>query len=418
LGEACAEGRIAILTRLIRYTEKTFGILSGLGAVADSRKYPQIATVVVARSIFVMCLAKLGSLNALEQFKRHGKLRREIGGLLPSADSIGRIADLIASDTIRAVNERLYSRLKRSKALVPPPHQLMALIVDGHESHASYERHCDGCLKREVGEEGAKRIQYYHRNVTALLVGSDFCFLLDAEPQEPGEWEVDCAIRLLKRILVSYPRAFDVVVADALYAVSTFFNFLLLHNKNVIAVLKQEQRDLYQHAKQFFADSGSSGEYTEGGTRIEVWDGCGFVSWWQVNHNIRVVKTEETSCITRQLDGKTEKIKSEWMWVTTLSPIRASAKTVVQLGHSRWAVENQGFNELANQWHSDHIYKHSAVAILNFWLMTLLAANVFHAFFFRNLNGCLRRAYTKQHVARLITSELYIALPAYSGIPP
>lgn len=392
--------------------------MSGLGEVADSRKYPQISSAIVARSIFMMCLAKLGSLNALEQFKGHSKLRKEIGGPLPSADSIGRIGELIAADTIRAINQKFYWRLKRNKALVPPPHQLMALIVDGHESHASYRRHCEGCLKREIGEEGAKRIQYYHRNVTALLVASDFCFLLDAEPQRSGEWEVDCAIRLLERILESYPRAFDVVVADALYAVSNFFNFLLAHNKDVITVLKQEQRDLFQHAEQFFAQSPPSGEYTSNGTRIKVWDGCGFVSWSQVDERVRVVKTEETNRVTKQIDGKTETIRSSWMWVTTLPPLRANAKVVVELGHSRWAIENQGFNELANQWHWDHVYKHSSGAILNFWLLAMLAVNVFHVFFFRNLKKCLRQSFTKQHIARLIAAELYGQKPHFSGIPP
>ena len=102
--------------------------------------------------------------------------------------------------------------------------------------------------KEKSAPEGGKKTQYYHRNVTAMLVGGDCCFLLDAEQQLPGEWEVACAIRLLERILKNYPRAFDVVLADALYTNSTFFNFLIEHNKDVITVLKDEQRDLLKHA--------------------------------------------------------------------------------------------------------------------------------------------------------------------------
>lgn len=392
--------------------------MSGLDEVADGRKFPQIATSIVTRSIFTMCLGKLGSLNALEQLKGQSALKKHIGGKLPSADSVGRIGDLVVSDTIRDIGKKFYRQLKRNKALMPPAHGLMALIVDGHESHASYRRRCSGCMERDTGPEGSKRRQYYHRNVTALLVGADYSFLLDAESQKPGEWEVGCAIRLLERILKNYPRAFDVVLADALYANSTFFNFLLEHNKDIIAVLKDEQRDLLQHAEQFFAGVEPSGEYTDGGTRIKVWDGSGFVSWPQVNEKVRVVSTEETSRVTRQLNGKTETMKSSWKWVTTLSPLRANAKVVVQLGHNRWNVENQGFNELANQWHSDHVYRHGATAILNFWLMTMLAANIFEIFFQRNLKQCLRHAFTKQHIAQLITSELYNRTSVYSGIPP
>lgn len=418
LGETSNPGVVTILGRLCKYIEKTFGILSSLDYIADSRKFPQIQTPVVIRSIFAMCLGKLGSLNALEQLKRQGALTKFIGGALPSADSLGRIAELIDSDTIRAVNRNLYLRLKRNKALSPPAHGLMALVVDGHESHASYKRHCEGCLKREIGPDENKRTQYYHRNVTALLIGSGYCFLLDAEPQRPGEWEVDCAIRLLERVIHDYPRAFDVVLADALYTVAPFFNFLIEQKKDVITVLKHEQRDLFQHAEIFFNSIAPSDQYTENGTRITVWDGCGFVSWPQVNQRVRVVKTEEKTRTTCQLDGKTITTTYQWMWVTTLSPLQADARRVVQLGHDRWSIENQGFNELVNQWHSDHIYKHGPGAILNFWLTIMLSVNAFHAFFFRNLKHCLRKDFTKQHIAQLITAELYSGRPATAGIPP
>jgi hypothetical protein len=34
-------------------------------------------------------------------------------------------------------------------------------------------------------------------------------------------------MRLLTRVLAAYPRAFDLVLADALYAIAPFFNFLI-----------------------------------------------------------------------------------------------------------------------------------------------------------------------------------------------
>lgn len=123
--------------------------------------------------------------------------------------------------------------------------------------------------------------------------------MLDAEAQAPGEWEVTCAIRLLERILQNCPRAFDVVVADALYVNSRFFNFVIEHNKDVIAMLKQEERYLFQYAELFFARVPPSNKYeATNGTMIKVWDGSGFVSWPQVSQLVRVVKTEETSHIT------------------------------------------------------------------------------------------------------------------------
>ena len=69
---------------------------------------------------------------------------------------------------------------------------------------------------------------------------------LDHEPQLAGEDEVATAKRLLARVIDRYPRAFDVVLADALYARADFFNFLLDRRKHALVVLKDERRNVYQ----------------------------------------------------------------------------------------------------------------------------------------------------------------------------
>ena len=119
-----------------------------------------------------MFLARLGSLNALEQTRPSSYWSTWIGGTLPSADSMGRIVAGLTADDLRAANHHVYSRLKRNKALVPPSHGLVALVLDGHESHSTNRKNCDGCLERRLvvkkGAESVERVQYYHRNVTAL----------------------------------------------------------------------------------------------------------------------------------------------------------------------------------------------------------------------------------------------------------
>ena len=213
---------------------------NSLSLIEDSRKQPVLLTSVIVKSAFTMFLGRLGSLNALEQLKtRSSYLLDFLGAMLPSADTIGRVFSLIDPGTIRAANRKIYTDLKRNKCLETPVHGLIAVNFDGHETHATYKQHCDGCLERTINKgKDNEEIQYYHRHVTAQLVFRNFSMLLDAEPQLPGEDEVACAIRLFERIIVDYPRAFDVVAADALYAKSNFFNVVLLHKKDVIAVLK------------------------------------------------------------------------------------------------------------------------------------------------------------------------------------
>lgn len=352
--------------------------------------------------------------------KRSTWLREYLHGLSPSADTLGRVLNLAETMTLRQVIHCLYERLKRNKALEPPWHGLVVLIFDGHESHATYHRHCDGCLERKIRVDGEERIQYYHRNVTAQLVFRDCRFLLDADTQLPGEDEVACAMRLFERVIVDYPRAFDVVAADALYANSKFFNKIIKHGKDVIAVIKDNRRELLKDVDTMFAGKAPACIFSSSGTEIQCWDEDGFQSWSQVTKPVRVVRTVETKRpIRRQLDGELEQPPvSSWTWVTTLSPKRAHTQATVAIGHSRWSIENQGFNELVNHWHADHIYKHETTAILNFWLMIMLAYNLFRAFFLRNLKPEFRKRISMLHVARLILAELYSATLPFSGVPP
>ncbi len=79
----------------------------------------------------------------------------------------------------------------------------------------------------------------------------------------------------------------------------------------------------------------------------------------------------------------------------------------VQLGHGRWDIENQGFNEMANRWHTDHVYRHEPVAMLVMLLLGMACLNVFVAFWRRNLKPAARQALSMLHVSRQMLAELY-----------
>ena len=387
-----------------------------LDGLTDARSQPRIATCVIVRSLLVMIVTRLGSLNAVEQTYSSRFWRRFLRQALPSADTLGRVAAQMDPDPLREALRNLYSDLKRNKALPPPWHGLMPLVLDGHESHATEQRHCPACLQRRIVTAHGEHIQYYHRHVSAMLLGRDFPILLDAELQRPGEDEVATALRLLERVLENFPRAFDVVLGDALYTDPRLYNFLLDHGKDVLTVLKNENRDLLADARSLF-ETHLPEHSTEGSTSTEVWDLQGFTTWPQVCRPVRVVRSRETTTSRRQLDGQLQDQEADWVWVTTLSVNRASTLAVVALGHARWSIENQGFNETSNRWAADHVYKHHPIAILIFCLMTMLAFNLFYAFYCRNLQPAYRRGHDAQHVARCLASELYQSL-AENRAPP
>lgn len=378
-----------------------------LDKLQDRRKQGRIPTPTIVRAVLVMCLCRLGSLNALSHTRRSKLWRQWLGQDLPSADTLGRVASLVDLEGIRMLQRHLYARLKLGKALSAPLHGFLVAVLDGHETHATYKRCCPGCLQRTVHTASGDRIQYYHRVVALSLITKDLRLLLDAEPILPGEDEVAAAIRLLDRVYRAYPRAFDVVQGDGLYTDPRFFRWAIDHGKYVTAVLKNERRDLFQDAVQLFAEHPPA-TVRDTNTLRECWDLEGFTTWPQVKTPVRVVRSRETRTVLRQLDGQSDQQISDWYWVTTLPQRSASTGVVVNQGHQRWDIENYGFNEMVNRYHADHVYRHEPNAMLVFWLLTQFSLNVFTVFFWRNLKPAARIGVSMAHVAEVVKAELYL----------
>jgi hypothetical protein len=402
---------------MLAYAEKLMGLGELMDrAVRDHRLRPRISAPTVGRCVLAMLLARLGSFNAVEQTHRSAFWRKWLGADLPSADTLGRVCGGMDLGGLRQIQHELYVQLKRGKALEPPAHGLMLAVLDAHESHATFRRCCAGCLRRTVKTSQGEKTQYYHRDVALSLVGAEAHLLLDAEPIAAGEDEVAAALRLLDRVLEAYPRAFDVVAGDGLYARSDFFNHVRAMGKHALAVLKDEQRDLLKDARGLWEQMSPTVSSTDR-RRRECWDLSGFTTWPQYKGEVRVVRSREMRRIHRQLDDEDEPVVSDWTWVTTLPSAQALTGTVVSLGHHRWDIENHGFNELVNRWHADHVYRHQATAMLVMWIWTMLAANLFAAFYRRNLKPALRAAYDTLQIAQLMCAELYESLPIQPRAP-
>jgi hypothetical protein len=407
---------------LIRYSEKIFDLSENVIArIWDRRECPCIPTPVIVKGAVALFWARLGSLNALETVATASLWKKWLGQSIPSADTMGRVYALTDLDGLREGIHRIYERLKRNKAL-PDIGGLGVAALDGHESHASYRRHCSGCLERTISTKHGDRTQYYHRNVTLMLLPGSrpglkpIRFLLDAEAQRPGEDEVAVGLRLLKRVIAVYPRAFDLVLADALYATAPFFNFLLSLRKHALVVLKDDRRNIYQDVAGLLnLVTPVPGQYR--GRDCSWWDFQGLLSWPEVNAPLRVVRSEETYSVRRQLDRELSEETSEWMWVTTLPQAQASTERTVSLGHQRWDIENYGFNELVRGWHADHVYKHDSNAIEAFLLTVFLAYNLFHAFITLNLKPQIRQGKTEIYWARLLAAELYAGTARFASGP-
>ncbi len=381
--------------------------------MTDARRQPRIRTGVVVRTLLVLFLVRLGSLNALLDVSGRRFWWSWLKSGLPSGDTLGRVAAGLDTGALRVALHVVYDRLKRNKALPLNLGRNLA-VIDGHESFCSYDRHCPRCLERTIHAPSGDRIQYYHRYVALMLLpgsqpeGGALRLLLDLEMQQPGEDEVATARRLLERVLETFPRAFDLVLADALYASAPFINFLVARRKHVLIVLKDDRRHLYQEAAQRFQTVAPQ-HGRRGHRRCQWWDLKALTSWPEVSIPLRVVRSLETYRVRRQRDQQTETRTSDWIWLTTLDTLDATTERVVAWGHQRWDIENHGYNDLVHGWHADHVYKHDPVALEVCLLLTFLAFNLFFAFLLRNLKLRLGRPRSIAYWASQVACTLLAA---------
>jgi len=396
---------------LAGYAQRYFGLIDWLKGTPEMRmRRGRIPMPTMASCALLMVLCALGSLNALEQCRKTRQSKRwGVKGTIPSADQLGRVMGMYDSRAVRRYLQRVYAKQKRRKAIKPAyPGSLFALVIDGHECFASYRRCCKRCLKRRVNKGTLReRVQFYHRVVTAILVHKNGALLLDVEMQQEAENEVGAAVRLFDRILAMYPRAFDVVVADGLYAQAPFFKRVRKAGKEAIAVLKDENRELLKDVEGLRKTTPPQRVVRQGKTTCKVWDIEQLESWAQVGMPVRVVYSIETTAVNRQL-GHTQYVTATWAWVTTIPRAHLPTPHFLEVAHDRWDVENRAFNELRTFWHIDHTYHHDANTMLNFWLITMLAYNLFHAFYFGSLKPQARKGKSKYRFLEYIKADLLV----------
>jgi hypothetical protein len=206
-----------------------------------------------------------------------------------------------------------------------------------------------------------------------------------------------------------------VVAGDSLYLNAPFFNLCVGLGKEVIAVLKDEGRVLFQDAQGVFSLTAPQ-IWEAPNQKIRAWDAEGFTSAEGIEVPLRVLRTEEV-LTRRQHQGKGWVQKKEthhWEWVTTLPAARLSPRLLWQIGHARWEIENDLFHTLATYWSLDHCFKHEPTAILNFILTLFIAFVLLQSFYLGNLKPQRRAHLTLIGVAL----ELSLGLAMMDGPAP
>jgi hypothetical protein len=258
------------LCQFVSYGQKVFGLREGLKAVRDGRKAPKVATHLVAAAIFFCGFLRIRSFNALEPKLREKPFLRLVGalpekGALGSADTLSRTLRKMDRASARALSVGIIAKAERNKVFREGWHGAMhAVAIDGWESMCSYNRHCSGCLVRNVRVEVAGEVveveQYFHRYAVAMLIDERFDMALDIEPLLPhdmrpegaakddeDEGELTAAARLLRRVKQTFGWL-QVVVADGLYPNGPFLTLVKQLRMSAVIIVRKEMDEPLKEA--------------------------------------------------------------------------------------------------------------------------------------------------------------------------
>jgi hypothetical protein len=412
------------LRQFAAYVRKVFHLQRLAGRISDSRCDPLIPTSAIWFSLFFGAAFKTPSFFQLQSETRRKPWRDTLGYAKPiSDDALAYATARMHLEPLRETLATTNKLLKRNKAFAPNQISgLLALNIDANEHFKSRSRCCPQCLQRQITVKNAQGqeeevTEYYHKEVYAQLSGPQWNTLLDIEPLRTGEEERAAALRLLGRLRRLYGvRFFDVVVADAWYAKGPFLKAVNALGWAVVVVLKQEDYDIYQEALALTQGKPTE-EFKHDGRQVRLWEVRDLAFSKTHDRAVRVVRSRETWTETKIVGGKRTTVQKEsnWLWVATEPLDGYGGRTIWNLGHGRWRIENNAFNVLTKHWHLRHCAHHDPTSILACLLIKLLAFNLFHAFAL--LNGKLYRQgkITLQELRLQLYRAVEQGCPLFSG---
>jgi hypothetical protein len=356
-----------------QYLNKVFRLRDSVSRLSDARHDPDIPPQAVFKALLYGFVFRIPSFQQLQAEVQDEHFRRWIGAPRSFKDDVFRYSlcgfDLAAlEEMLTAINRQL----KRNKAFDQGRCQgHIVAALDGIEVLSSYSRCCDHCLERRITSKDrdgnqVEQIQYYHRAVGCQIVSSPVKPLLAVEWLRPGEGEDTAALRLLARLPDLYgSRFFDILLMDSLYAQSPVLKLAAQSGWGLIITFKQERRDLYQDAMGLFGQRPPNVCFSEkrngGDYEVRIWEARDLAFTKDYPQPVRVILSKENVTQNHRRGKRlvAETTAHQWLWISTLDANVFPTAQVRALGHDRWKLENNGWNDLTQNWALKHGFLHA-----------------------------------------------------------
>jgi hypothetical protein len=377
------------LEAIVDLLATTFGEVEDPRA-ADQLSYPLPDTLMSGFALmFFQHPSLLQFQRAMEKKRRRCNLQTIFGvHEIPSDTQMREILDGVKPESIRSVLPQLWEKVRRAgwggrfTTTVPSgPHAgtYYTVALDGSEYFRSTTIQCPHCL-RQIDPQG--RVHYFHKIVGATVVraGSHQVLPLDVEEvrnataeSAPQDCELTAGKRLLARLRQEHPQMALIMIGDDLYSHVPFVAQLQALRQHYVLVAKPSSHPTLMVAGTAAegTDQSQTGQWTEGsGAR-------------QRTYTYRLVRQVplalESAVRVTYVEVWEHTAKGELLyhnsWITDLDVDAANVAVVVQIGRTRWKIENEQFNVHKNHGYDlTHNYGHGQQTLsMVFYLLNLLA---------------------------------------------
>jgi hypothetical protein len=307
---------------------------------------------------------------------------------IPSDTQLREILDGVKPETLRDIFPQLWEKVRRAgwggrftTTLPSGQHQgtYYTVALDGSEYFGSTKVQCPHCL-RQIDPQG--RVHYSHKIVGATVVraGSHQVLPLDVEEvrnataeSAPQDCELTAGKRLITRLRREHPQMALIMIGDDLYSHVPFVEQLQPSRQHFVLVAKPSS-----HPTLVAAIAAAEGtEQSQTGQWIE---GSGARQRTYTYQRVRQIPLSLESLVrVTYLEVWEHGAKGELLyhnsWITDLAVDAANVAVVVQIGRTRWKIENEQFNVHKNHGYDlTHNYGHGQQTLsMVFYLLNLLA---------------------------------------------
>lgn len=305
------------------------------------------------------CIANIGKILGIEELEE-----------LPHYDTINDFLSGLATSELERIRTYMIKELLKKRCFenCRIEGKYWGVIFDGTGLFSFDKKHCEHCLKREHTDKETGEITtvYMHHVLEAKLVVGDLVMSMGSEFIENESEDVskqDCEIkafyRLAEKIKATYKRLPICMLADSLYACEPVFKvcddnrwqYLMRFKEGRIKSVADEFRtiaDMERKAGEQQADQ----------------------LYWvhDIAYHKRAVHLLEANLEIEE--GKVQR----YLWITSIKITKRNARRLVDVGRSRWKIENEGFNNQKNiRYHIEHANSQDYHAMKNHYLLTQIA---------------------------------------------